>query len=121
MRTLGKVVLVASLGFLLMFVGHVGAFLATVYAGNLHLPYWWAYLLLYPILAVMAVRRAALPPLVAAVAACLSPGAYFLALGVLEGEWTASSTAIFGVGLAFLLAIIAATWASRQHHTGAAA
>ena len=121
MRTFGKVVLVASLGFFLMFVGHFGAFLAAMYVGSLHLPYWWAYLLLYPFLAVIAVRRGWLPPLVAALAACLAPGTYFLALGALEGKWTASSTAILGVGLALLLAMIAATWASRQHRTGAAA
>src|SRR5882724_3150237 len=119
MRVLSKMFVVAILGFALMFVGHFAAFLAAEYAGRLHLPYWWSYLLLYPVLAVTVVRRSFLPPLAASVAACLAPGTYFLALGFLESTWTISSTAIIGFACAFLLAAISAVWVDRRNRTDA--
>ncbi len=121
MRAIGRTILIVLLGGLLMFVGHFGAFLA--YATNLrHAPYWWSYLLLYPLAAVLIVRRGWLGPLTAALAICALPALYFLALGVLESNWTASDSAIIGVGAAFVLALAAGSWArpSRQQAQPAA-
>jgi hypothetical protein len=122
MRTVAKFVLVACLGGLLMFVAHFGAFLRYYYAPGLrHVPYWWAYVVLYPLGAVLVVQRGWLRPLEAAVAICLLPAMYFLALGVLESNWTTSSTAILGVGVAFVAALIGASLTARRHHRAHAA
>jgi hypothetical protein len=79
-------------------------------------PYWWAYVLLYPLGAVPVVQRGWLGPLGAAAAICLLPATYFLALGVLESKWTTSSTALLGVGVAFVISMIGASWTARRHH-----
>lgn len=50
----------------------------------------------------------------AASALCFIPTLYFLALGIFESNWSASSAAIFGVGLAFILAAAIGTWAQRS-------
>jgi hypothetical protein len=117
MRIAAKILFVACLGGLLMFVAHFGAFLRYYYAPDLrHVPYWWAYVVLYPLGAVLVVQRGWLRPLGAAAAICLLPAMYFLALGVLESNWTTSSTAILGVGVAFVVAVIVASWTARHHH-----
>jgi hypothetical protein len=116
-RTLGRFLLYVVLGGVLMFVGHFAAFLgAMVISGTgLRLPYWWAYLVVYPLAAVLAAHLGHLRPLAAAVAVCLLPASYFLALGVLESNWRASDGALLGTGLACLLAFGCASWAWQRH------
>ncbi len=121
MRALGSFLLYVACGGALMFVGHLAAFLGTmVHSGTgLPLPYWWAYLIVYPLAAVLAVHLGRLRPLAAAVAVCLLPASYFLALGILESHWRASDGALVGTGLAFLLAFGCASWVWRRHSGGA--
>lgn len=115
MRTLGRFIAVAALGGLLMFVAHFAGLLRySNVPGLRRLPYWWAYLILYPAGAAMVARRHWLHPVLAAAAICLLPVLYFLALGVGESDWTTSDTAIAGVGVAFVLAAAAASWSARR-------
>jgi len=121
-RTLGRLLLYVVLGGVLMFVGHFAAFLgAMINSGTgLQLPYWWGYLVVYPLAAVLAAHLGQLRPLAAAVAVCLLPASYFLALGVLESNWRGSDGALLGTGLTFLLAFGCARWAWQRHPGGAA-
>jgi hypothetical protein len=113
MRRAATFVLLALSGAVLMFGGHFAAFVGR----DLPLPYWWAYPILYPLVTVVVVRLRLLSGVVAAAAVCLVPGLYFLALGVFESNWSASSTAIVGIGLSFALAAALGTWVQqRQHH-----
>jgi len=109
MRGIVYFVLFAVLGGVLMFVGHFFAFLSSI--NHVALPYWWSYVLLYPLAAFLAVRLRALGPLAAAAAVCLLPACYFVAIGVFDSNWHTSSTAVAGIGIAFVLALACAMWA----------
>lgn len=119
MSSIVRFVLLALIGFVLMFGAHVAAFAgyaalaAFIGSGGL-LPYWWAYPILYPLATVVAVRRGTVSGLMAASALCFIPALYFLSLGIFESKWNASSTAIAGVGLAFVLAAAIGTWAQQR-------
>ena len=118
MRHLIRFVLLALVGFALMFGAHFAAFIGS----GLQLPYWWAYPILYPLATIVAVRRGTASALVAASGLCVTPALYFLALGISESNWSASSTAILGVGLTFVLAAAIGTWVQqRQRHSADAA
>ena len=115
MRNLVRFVLLALIGFALM----VGAHLAAFIGSGLQLPYWWAYPIVYPLATIVAVRRGTASALVAASALCFIPALYFLALGITESNWSASSTAIVGVGLAFVLAAAIGTWVQQRQRRSA--
>ena len=100
-------------GFLLMFVAHFGGFLGS----GLGLPYWWAYLLLYPIATVVSVRRLYLSPLLAAASLCMAPMVYFIAIGKTSHHWNASGSAIGGAIAAFIVSFLLATWSQRWGQT----
>lgn len=106
MRTSISFVLFVFLGGLLMLGGHVFALMSAV--NGMQLPYWWSYLILYPLAGIQAVRGGALRPLPASVAVCLLPALYFAAIGVLDSNWHASSTAILGIGIAFVITLVCA-------------
>ncbi|MBA2626421.1 MAG: hypothetical protein H0U85_00250 [Gemmatimonadales bacterium] len=115
MRNLGRVIPVAGLGGLLMFVAHFTGLLRYSDVPDLRqLPYWWAYLLIYPAGAAMVARRHWLHPVAAAAAICVVPAVYFVSLGLRESSFTSSDRAIAGVGVAFVLAVVAASWAARH-------
>ena len=115
MPSLVRLLLLALVGFALMFGAHFAAFIGS----GLQLPYWWAYPLLYPLATIVAVRRGTASGLVAASALCFMPMLYFLALGISESNWSASSTAIVGVGLAFVLAAAIGTWMQQRQRRSA--
>jgi len=97
-------------GFILMLVSHFAAFLGS----TLGLPYWWAYLVLYPIAAVASVKLKYLSPLQAAASLCAAPVLYFLAIGVVNGSWHSSSNALIGAVLAFGLSFALAKTLGRN-------
>ena len=99
---LARVVALVVLGFLLMFVCHFLAFAGWMATGGLprRLPYWWGYLLVYPIAGIAVARLAVLEAWPAAACLCAAPVMYFLSLGLLEGAWSASDTALVGTLLA---------------------
>ena len=99
-------VVLAVAGFVLMFGAHFAAFAAR----NLPLPYWWSFLIFYPLTTALVVRQSRLSAVAVAAAVCFFPLCYFLALGVFESNWTASSTAIVGAGLAFVLSAAVGSW-----------
>lgn len=111
-----------GLGLVLMFVAHFLAFIGpdTQLEGG-WLPYWWSYLWLYPL--ATGVVTLSMPrqwPLVA-VALCAPPVVYFLALGVFEGNWRASSAAWLGalvtLALSMLSGYLVSLW--RRSRNGA--
>ena len=99
-------VLFVVLGGLLMFGGRAFALMGVV--NRMQLPYWWSYVILYPLAGIQAVRGGSLRPLPASVAVCLLPALYFTAIGVLDSNWHASGTAILGVGIAFAITLVCA-------------
>ena len=113
MSSIVRFVLLALVGLVLMFGAHFAAFAVSVVPG-LPLPYWWAYPILYPIATFVAVRRRPISGLMAAAALCFIPALYFLGLGIAESKWSASSTAIVGVALSFVLAAALGTWEQRR-------
>ena len=104
-------------GFVLMFLAHFAAFLGTRHG----LPYWWAYLVLYPVSAAGSAKLEFLPPGLTAIGLCLAPAIYFTALGVTDGNWQSSNTAIIGVSLAFVLSLAFATLFGRARKSSGAA
>ncbi len=106
MRTGICFVLFVVLGGLLLVGGH--AFASMSGANGMQLPYWWSYVILYPLAGIQAVRGRSLRPLPASVAVCLLPALYFTAIGVLDSNWNASGTAILGVGIAFAITLACA-------------
>jgi len=124
MSNIVRFVLLALLGLVLMFGAHLAAIagylaLAAVTGSDLSVPYWWAYPILYPLATLVAVRRGTISGLMGASALCFIPALYFLGLGIAESKWRASSTAIAGVGLAFVLAAAIGSWAQRAPHRSA--
>ena len=113
MSSLLRFVLLALVGLVLMFGAHFAAFTAFLVPG-LTLPYWWAYPILYPLATIVVVRRGTASAPMAASALCFIPALYFLGLGIAESNWNASSTAIAGVALAFVLAAALGTWEQRR-------
>src|SRR5688572_13951836 len=99
----------AIAGFALMFVAHIAAF----FGWNSGLPYWWAYLVLYPAAAVVSVRLKVLSPTLAALSLCFVPVLYFALLGIVDGDWHASHNALAGAVLACLVSFAVATVAGR--------
>ena len=106
--------LFVCLGGALMFVGHLFAFASSI--NRVPAPYWWSYVILYPLAGVLAVRRGALSPVMASIAVCLLPAAYFTAIGIADGNWHTSSTAIVGVCISFAITLLCATWSERGQH-----
>jgi hypothetical protein len=96
--------LVFALGFGLMFGGHVMAFLGSTVFTSLpfRVPYWWGYPLLYPVVAALLARRRPGEWMASALVLCLPPILYFLALGLAEGKWMASSGALWGALLTLI-------------------
>ncbi len=106
MRTGISFVLFVVLGGILMFGGHALASMSGM--NGLQLPYWWSYVILYPLAGIQAVRGGSLRPLAASIAVCLLPALYFAAIGVLDSNWHASNTAILGVAIAFVITLVCA-------------
>jgi hypothetical protein len=110
MAIIGRFVLLVLVGFVLMLGAHLVAIIGFGFGASIGLssdlwvPYWWPYLILFPLATIVAVRRGTVSGLMAAFALCFIPALYFLVLGIAESKWSASSTAIVGVGLAFVLA-----------------
>lgn len=101
---------VAVLGFLLMFVGHLLAFVgwSATHDLALRLPYWWGYVLIYPMAGLVLARRRVLSGWRAAACLCAAPVLYFSLLGVLEGRWLVSDFALGGsVGAAVITGLVA--------------
>jgi hypothetical protein len=124
MPSIVRLMLLVLVGFVLMLAAHLAAFaayaaLAAFTGPDPSLPYWWAYPIFYPLATLVAVRRGTTSGLLVACALCSAPALYFLALGIFESNWSASSTAIAGVGLAFVLAATMGTWAQRRLRRGA--
>ena len=97
-------------GFILMFLAHFSAFLGS----GVGFPYWWAYLVLYPIAAVVSVKLQYLSLIEAAASLCAAPVLYFLAIGIIDGNWHASNHALVGAVLAFALSFALATTLGRK-------
>ena len=97
-----RVVALVAVGFLLMFVCHFLAFAGWMATEGLsrRLPYWWGYLLVYPMAGVVVARLALLEAWPAAACLGAAPVIYFLSLGLLEGAWSASDAALGGALLA---------------------
>ncbi len=113
MRTGISFVLFVVLGGLLMLAGHAFALMSAV--NGVRLPYWWSYVVLYPLAGIQAVRGGSLRPLQASVALCLLPALYFAAIGLLESNWVASNTAILGVAIAFAITLVCAFVVGLRH------
>jgi hypothetical protein len=89
---------VAVLGFFLMFVGHLLAFVGWTATQDLslHPPYWWGYVLVYPIAGLVLARRGVHSGWYAAGWLCVAPFLYFLLLGIVDSQWLASDFALGG-------------------------
>jgi hypothetical protein len=69
---------------------------------------------LYPLAGVLAVRRGGRSSIVASIAACLLPASYFTAIGIADGNWHTSSTAIVRVCIAFAITLLCAMSSDRS-------
>lgn len=113
---------VAVLGFFLMFVGHILAFVGWNATRDLalHLPYWWSYVLIYPVAGLAIARRRMLSGWRVAGYLCAAPLLYFFLLGVTEGRWFVSDFALGGiVASALLTGLVARSrWAGVTQENG---
>jgi len=114
-KVLARCLGLAALGFVLMFVGHaLGLFGWMVTEGRgFRPPYWWGYLLVYPAAAAVATRTTRASWRQTALCICAPPIVYFLALGILEGDWLASDGALWG-SLATLVLTACVTFVKRD-------
>jgi hypothetical protein len=105
-----RVAAVAALGFLLMFVSHfltLTSWIATEHRA-VRPPYWWSYLVVYPIAGLVLARRGVLSGWNVAFCLCAAPVLYFLLLGIMDGTWLANSFALGGsLGATLVTGIIA--------------
>ena len=106
---------VVLLGFVLMFVGHLLAFAGFLATRGtaLRLPYWWSYLLIYPMAGLVLARRGVISGWRAAACLCAAPVLYFLLLGILEGRWDVSDFALLGGIVATLITGLVARGSGR--------
>jgi hypothetical protein len=109
-QALLRCVVLGAVGGVVMFVAHFLGLLGWMLTEGreMHPPYWWAYLVLYPIAAVTAMALSRIGWLQAALCVCATPVIYFFMLGVLDGDWLASDGAFGGSLLAVALTVLVA-------------
>ena len=97
--TYARAVKIAVIGFSLMFVGHLLAFVGWSATRDLaiRLPYWWSYVLIYPVAGLVLARRRVLSGWSGAGCLCAAPFLYFFLMGVAEGSWFVSDFALGGI------------------------
>lgn len=97
-RVLARCLGLAALGIVLMLLAHALGLLGWMASEGrgFRPPYWWGYLLVYPAAAAIAVRATIGSWRETSLCICAPPIIYFLALGVLEGDWRASDGALWG-------------------------
>ena len=102
---------VAVLGFFLMFVGHILAFVgwSATHDLPLRLPYWWGFVLIYPVVGLVLARRRVLSGWRVACSLCAAPFLYFFLLGVTEGRWFVSDFALGGIVASAVMTGLVAT------------
>ena len=90
-----RAVAVAVLGFFLMFVGHFLAFVgwSATHDLALQLPYWWGFVLIYPMVGLVLARRRVLFGWRVACPLYAAPFLYVFLRGATEGRWSVSRRA----------------------------
>lgn len=101
---------VCALGFVVMFVGHFFGLMGYAMAeGNTwHLPYWWSWLVLYPLAAALMVRVSGAHWLATSACFLAFPVFYFGALGVVENDWLSNDGALFGAFVVLAITAVVA-------------
>ena len=111
LATITRAAAVAVLGFFLMFVGHLLAFVGWSATQDLplRLPYWWGFALIYPVVGLVLARRRVLSGWRVAGYLCAAPLLYFFLLGVTEGRWFVSDFALGGIVASAVMTGLVAT------------
>jgi hypothetical protein len=68
-----------------------------------HPPYWWSYLILFPLTGYLTVGATSVDWRLAAFCLCAPPILYFTALGIRDGSWVESDAALLGAVAALTL------------------
>jgi hypothetical protein len=97
-RALARCLGLGALGVVLMFVAHFLGLLGWMLSEGKEMrpPYWWGYLILYPVAAAIATRVTSASWREAALCLCAPPVLYFVAHAVIDGEWHMSDDAALG-------------------------